>query len=365
MYIHQDKAWPNFYWDDKRLTERLASVRHRQGRLIGRMEALGFDLRAEAVLHTLTEDVLKSSEIEGEVLDKEQVRSSVARRLGMDIAGLTPSERHVDGVVEMMLDATQKYDQPLTDERLYDWHAALFPTGRSGMSKITVGAWRTDSGGPMQVVSGAIGRERVHYEAPAAKRLKKEMKAFLKWLGGNGDMDLVVKSAVAHLWFVTLHPFDDGNGRIARAISDQTLARSEQSANRFYSMSSQIREDRKAYYNILESTQKGGLDITQWLEWYLGCLDRAFDGAEIILGKVMQKANFWQTNRGRIFNDRQTKVLNRLLDGFEGKLTSSKWAKLTKCSQDTALRDINDLLAQGVLVKESAGGRSTSYVLAG
>lgn len=365
MYIHENKAWPNFYWDDKQLSEQLASARHQQGRLIGRMEALGFDLRAEAVLHTLTEDVLKSSEIEGEVLDKEQVRSSVARRLGMDIAGLTPSERHVDGVVEMMLDATQKYDQPLTDERLYDWHAALFPTGRSGMSKITVGAWRTDSGGPMQVVSGAIGRERVHYEAPAAKRLKKEMKTFLKWLGGNGDMDLVVKSAVAHLWFVTLHPFDDGNGRIARAISDQTLARSEQSANRFYSMSSQIREDRKAYYNILESTQKGGLDITQWLEWYLGCLDRAFDGAEIILGKVMQKANFWQTNRGRTFNDRQTKVLNRLLDGFEGKLTSSKWAKLTKCSQDTALRDINDLLVQGVLVKEIGGGRSTNYALAG
>ncbi len=364
MYIHQDMAWPNFYWSDKQLSEQLASVRHRQGRLIGRMESLGFDLRAEAVLHTLTEDVLKSSEIEGEVLDKEQVRSSVARRLGMDIAGLTPSERHVDGVVEMMLDATQKYDQPLTGERLYDWHAALFPTGRSGMSKITVGAWRTDSGGPMQVVSGAIGRERVHYEAPAAKRLKKEMKVFLKWLGGNGGMDLVVKSAVAHLWFVTLHPFDDGNGRIARAISDQTLARSEQSANRFYSMSSQIREDRKAYYNILESTQKGGLDITAWLEWYLGCLDRAFDGAEIILGKVMQKANFWQTNRGQTFNDRQTKILNRLLDGFEGKLTSSKWAKLTKCSQDTALRDINDLLTQSVLVKESAGGRSTSYVLA-
>lgn len=365
MYIHQDKAWPNFYWDDKQLTDQLASVRHRQGRLIGRMDALGFDLRAEAVLQTLTEDVLKSSEIEGEVLDKEQVRSSVARRLGMHIAGLTPSERHVDGVVEMMLDATQKYDQPLTDERLYDWHAALFPTGRSGMSKITVGAWRTDSGGPMQVVSGAIGRERVHYEAPAAKRLKKEMKDFLRWLGGKGDMDLVVKSAVAHLWFVTLHPFDDGNGRIARAISDQTLARSEQSANRFYSMSSQIREDRNAYYNILESTQKGGLDITAWLEWYLGCLDRAFDGAEIILGKVMQKANFWQTNRGRTFNDRQTKILNRLLDGFEGKLTSSKWAKLTKCSQDTALRDINDLLAQGVLVKEIGGGRSTNYALAG
>lgn len=365
MYIHEDKAWPKFYWDNKRLTERLALVRHRQGRLIGRMEALGFDLRAEAVLHTLTEDVLKSSEIEGEVLDKEQVRSSVARRLGMDIAGLTPSERHVDGVVEMMLDATQNYDQPLTDERLFDWHAALFPTRRSGMSKITVGAWRTDSGGPMQVVSGAIGRERVHYEAPPAKHLKKEMKAFLKWHGGNGDMDLVIKSAVAHLWFITLHPFDDGNGRIARAISDQYLARSEQSPSRFYSMSSQIREVRKAYYNILESTQKGELDITRWLEWYLGCLDRAFDGAETILGKVLQKARFWEAHRGRVFNDRQTQILNRLLDGFVGKLTSSKWAKLTKCSQDTALRDINDLLGQGVLVKEDAGGRSTSYALVG
>jgi len=370
MYIHEDKAWPNFYWDNKHLTELLASVRHRQGRLIGRMEALGFDLRAEAVLHTLTEDVLKSSEIEGEMLDKEQVRSSVARRLGMDIAGLTPSDRHVDGVVEMMLDATQNYDKPLTNMRLFAWHAALFPTAHSGLRKITVGAWRTDKDGPMQVVSGPIGRERVHYEAPSAKLLKKEMNAFLKWFNTHNDMDLVVKSAVAHLWFITLHPFDDGNGRIARAISDQTLARSEQSANRFYSMSSQIREDRKAYYNILESTQcvaslseKGGLDITAWLEWYLGCLDRAFDGAEIILGKVLQKANFWQTNRGRTFNDRQTKILNRLLDGFEGKLTSSKWAKLTKCSQDTALRDINDLLAQGVLVKETGGGRSTNYAL--
>jgi len=363
MYIHKEKAWPNFHWDDKYLTKRLALVRHRQGRLIGKMETLGFDLRAEAVLNTLTADVVKSSEIEGEVLDKEQVRSSVARRLGMDIAGLTPSERHVDGVVEMMLDATQNYDKSLTEERLYDWHAALFPTGRSGMSKITVGAWRSDSNGPMQVVSGPIGHERVHYEAPPAKNLKKEMRVFLKWLNAKADIDLVIKSAVAHLWFVTLHSFDDGNGRIARAISDQHLARSEQSANRFYSMSSQIREDRNAYYKILENTQKGDLDITKWIEWYLGCLDRAFDGAEHILRKVLHKASFWEANRANIFNERQNKVLNRLLDGFEGKLTSSKWAKLTKCSQDTALRDINDLLEKGVLAKERGGGRSTSYTL--
>jgi len=363
MYIHKKKAWPNFYWDEKHLTERLALVRHRQGRLIGRMEALGFDLQAEAVLHTLTADVVKSSEIEGEALDKEQVRSSVARRLGMNIAGLTPSGCHVDGIVEMMLDATQNYDKPLTKERLYDWHASLFPTGRSGMSKITVGAWRTDSNGPMQVVSGAIGHEHIHYEAPAARQLKQEMSLFLKWVNVRGDMDLVVKSAVAHLWFVTLHPFDDGNGRVARAISDQYLARSEQSASRFYSMSSQIREDRNDYYNILETTQKGGLDITRWLEWYLGCLDRAFDGAEHILHKVLQKASFWKTNRANILNERQNKVLNRLLDGFEGKLTSSKWAKLTRCSQDTALRDINDLLEKGVLTKERGGGRSTSYAL--
>jgi len=364
VYIHQNKTWPNFHWNDKLLTEQLASVRHHQGRLIGRMEALGFDLREEAVLNTLTEDVLKSSEIEGEILDKEQVRSSVARRLGMDIGGLTSSERHVDGVVEMMLDATQNYDDALTNERLFAWHSALFPTGRSGMRKITVGAWRTDDDGLMQVVSGAVGRERVHYEAPPVKRLTKEMKAFLKWYNTTPNMDLVLKSAVAHLWFITLHPFDDGNGRIARAISDQCLARSEQSASRFYSMSSQIREDRAFYYNILEGTQKGGLDITNWLKWYLECLDRAFDGAETILGKVFQKARFWESCRSHAFNERQTQILNRLLDGFVGKLTSSKWAKLTKCSQDTALRDINDLVAQDVLMKEQGGGRSTSYALA-
>jgi Fic family protein len=362
-YIHELKDWPDLRWSAERLAEQLAAVRYHQGRLIGRMEALGFNLREEAVLATLTEDVLKSSEIEGAILNKDQVRSSIARRLGLDIGALTPAERDVEGVVEMMLDATQKYDQPLTDERLFGWHAALFPTGRSGMSRITVGAWRDDSSGPMQVVSGPIGRERVHFEAPAAKRLNPEMKAFLKWLNGSEDLDPVLKAALAHLWFVTIHPFDDGNGRIARAISDMCLARSEQNAQRFYSMSAQIRLERNAYYDILETAQKGDLDITPWFQWFLGCLDRAFDGAEIILTNVLKKARFWEAHAGVSFNDRQRDILNSLLEGFKGKMTSSKWAKLAKCSQDTALRDIDDLIKRGILAKDAAGGRSTSYLL--
>ena len=339
-------------------------MRHRQGRLIGRMEGLGFQLRAEAVLHTLTEDVLKSSEIEGEKLDRDQVRSSIARRLGIDIGGLTPADRNVEGVVEMMLDATQNYDKPLTAQRLFDWHAALFPTGRSGMSKIRVGAWRDDKTGPMQVVSGAIGKESVHYEAPVADRLRDEMKKFLDWFEKDSSTDLVLKAGVAHLWFVTIHPFDDGNGRIARAIADMVLARSERSPQRFYSMSAQIRQERKAYYEILEATQKGDLDITVWLEWFLDCLGRAFDRAETILATVLNKARFWERFEKVEFNERQRNMVNRLLNGFEGKLTSSKWAKLAKCSQDTALRDIEDLIRKKVLVKDAAGGRSTSYSLA-
>ncbi|BBK36170.1 cell division protein Fic [Allostella sp. ATCC 35155] len=342
----------------------LAAVRHRQGRLLGRMEALGFELRAEAVLQTLTEDVLKSSEIEGELLDKEQVRSSIARRLGMDIGALAPVDRDVEGVVEMMLDATQNYAAPLTDERLFAWHAALFPTGRSGMTRIVVGAWRAAASEPMQVVSGPIGRERVHYEAPAAGRLDVEMDAFISWFDDDVPLDPVLKAAVAHLWFVTIHPFEDGNGRIARAVADMVLARSEGSPQRFYSMSAQIRLERKDYYAILERTQKGGLDITAWLQWFLGCLDRAFDGAKQILANVLRKARFWDAMAGQPLNERQRKVVNRLLDGFEGKLTSSKWAALTKTSPDTALRDINDLVGRGVLVKDDAGGRSTSYSLA-
>jgi Fic family protein len=363
-YIHKRAGWPGFRWDHARISPRLVDVRHRQGRLIGRMEGLGFQLQAEAVLNSLTEEVLKSSEIEGETLDRDQVRSSIARRLGLDIGGLTAAGRDVEGVVEMMLDATQGYDRPLTTRRLFDWHAALFPTGRNAMSKIRVGAWRDDAKGPMQVVSGPIGKERVHYEAPAADRVRDEMKKFLEWFENDNSTDLALKAGVAHLWFVTIHPFDDGNGRIARAIADMVLARSERSPQRFYSMSAQIRQERKAYYEILEATQKGELDITRWLEWFLDCLGRAFDRAETILATVLDKARFWERFTKVEFNERQREIVNRLLNGFEGKLTSSKWAKLAKCSQDTALRDIEDLIRKKVLVKDSAGGRSTSYSLA-
>jgi Fic family protein len=361
-YIHELPDWPNLRWSDDLITQPLAAVRHRQGRLIGRMEALGFSLRSEAVLQTLTEDVLKSSEIEGELLDRGQVRSSIARRLGMDIGGLVETDRHVEGIVEMMLDATQHYSHPLTAERLFGWHAALFPTGRSGMGRITVGAWRMAKDDPMQVVSGPIGRERVHFEAPAAVRLDSEMTSFLDWFE-SATIDSVLKAGVAHLWFVTIHPFDDGNGRIARAIADLALARSEGTAQRFYSMSAQIRIQRKAYYDMLETAQKGEIDITSWLLWFIGCLDNAFDGVETTLGNVLSKARFWEFASGYSLNDRQHKVLNRLLDGFEGKLNNAKWAALTKSSPDTALRDISDLVEKGLLVKNPAGGRSTSYSL--
>ena len=362
-YIWKQEDWPKFYWDAEKLATKLAGVRHNQGRLIGKMESLGFQLRTEAILQTLTEDVLKSSEIEGEDLAREQVRSSIARRLGIDIGALAPVDRNVEGVVEMMLDATQRYDAPLTQERLFDWHAALFPTGRSGMSKITVGGWRNDAAGPMQVVSGPIGRERIHYQAPPAKALASEMKAFLKWLGDESSLDPVLKAAIAHLWFVTIHPFEDGNGRIARAVADMALARSEHSPQRFYSMSAQIRVERKAYYDILETTQKGDLDITAWLGWFLDCLDRAIAGADQTLAAVLQKANFWERHRGATFNNRQRLMLNHLLNGFDGKLTSSKWAIIAKTSQDTASRDIDDLVRRGILVKDAGGGRSTSYSL--
>jgi Fic family protein len=359
-YIYQQDAWPAFQWSNEQLATRLAAVRHRQGRLIGRMEALGFSLREEAVLQTLTEDVVKSSEIEGEILDKGRVRSSIARRLGMDIGGLVPADRDVEGVVEMMLDATQNYEKPLTAERLCGWHAALFPTGRSGVSKIVVGAWRDDA---MRVVSGALGREKVHYEAPRASALELEMQAFLTWFEKEWDLDPVVKAGLAHLWFVTIHPFEDGNGRIARAIADLALARSEQSNQRFYSMSAQIRAERDAYYNMLERTQKGTLEITPWLAWFLDCLDRAFDRTETTLAMVFRKARFWEAQAAAPLNERQRKLINRLLDGFDGKLTSSKWAKIAKCSQDTALRDIDDLVKRLILARDAAGGRSTSYSL--
>ena len=361
--IHELSDWPKFRWDRDHVAKPLASVRHQQGRLIGHMEALGFQLQQEAVLKTLTEDVVKSSEIEGERLDVNQVRSSVARRLGKDVGGLKAADRHVEGVVEMMLDATRKYDEPLTVERLLAWHASLFPTGRTGMRKLRVGAWRDDKTGPMQVVSGPIGRERVHFEAPAAKRLNREMRAFVDWFNDDGDIDAVLKAGLAHLSFVTIHPFDDGNGRIARAIADLALARSEHSPQRFYSMSAQIREEREEYYNILERTQKGTLDVTPWMEWFLACLGRAIDSAQTTLSAVLQKARFWQTLRDVPINERQRVVLNRLLDGFEGNLTTSKWSKIATCSADTALRDITDLVERGILVRNPAGGRSTSYSL--
>lgn len=363
-YIYELSDWPEFHWNYKALATLLGTVRHRQGRLIGRMEALGFPLRSEAVLETLTQDVVKSSEIEGEMLDRSQVRSSIARRLGLDIGGLIAADRHVEGVVEMMLDATQNYAAPLTVERLFAWHASLFPTGRSGMTPILVGAWRDDKTGPMQVVSGPLGRERVHFEAPEAGCLDREMRVFVDWADGEMGIDPLLKAGIAHLWFVTLHPFADGNGRIARTIADMMLARSEASSQRFFSMSAQIRRERGVYYEMLEETQKGDLDITLWLDWFLKCLERALEGAETMLSGVLAKARFWDKYAGASFNDRQRDMLNRLLNGFEGKLTSSKWARLAKCSQDTALRDIDDLVKRGILIREAAGGRSTSYMLA-
>jgi Fic family protein len=363
-YIYQKTSWPGLRWDGHKLAAALAAVHHEQGRLLGRMEGLGFKLRQEAILNSLTEEVLKSSEIEGEKLDAEQVRSSVARRLGMDVGGLRPPNRDVEGIVEMMLDAASRYEQALTVERLFAWHASLFPTGRSGMRPIRVGTWRDDSRGAMQVVSGPIGKERVHFEAPDASRIEQEMKSFLDWFNGETGDDWVVKSGIAHLWFVTVHPFADGNGRMARAIADMALARSERSSQRFYSMSAQIRQERTAYYDILEKTQKGGMDVTPWMEWFLGCLRRAIEGAQAIVGYVLSNARFWEALGGVSVNERQRLVLNRLLDGLEGKLTTSKWAKLTKCSHDTALRDIEALVKSGVLVRSAEGGRSTSYSLA-
>jgi Fic family protein len=363
-YYHERPEWPQFRWDSEKLANPLAAVRHRQGRLIGRMESLGFSLRDEAILQTLTQDVLKSSEIEGEILDQMQVRSSIARRLGMDIGALTHADRNVEGVVEMMLDATQNYEKPLIAERLFGWHASLFPTGFSGMHRINVGTWRTDERGPMQVVSGRIGKEHIHYQAPDAKRLVAEMNRFLEWFDASTNIDPVLKAGLAHVWFVTIHPFDDGNGRIARAIADMSLARAEQSPQRFYSMSSQIRKERDAYYDMLEATQKQESgDVTPWLLWFLNCLDRAIIGSETTLATVLQKAKFWEAHSTANFNERQRDMINRLFNRFEGTLNTSKWAKIEKCSADTALRDITNLVERGVLKKAAGGGRSTSYVL--
>jgi Fic family protein len=364
IYIHQLPNWPEFYWSQSKVGTALSEVRHRQGRLLGRMEGMGFHLQAEASLQTLTLDVLKTSEIEGENLDREQVRSSIARRLGMDIGGLVPADRNVEGVVEMMLDATQNFNTELTEERMFAWHASLFPTGRSGMHKIVTGAWRDNKpDDPMQVVSGSIGKELVHFEAPASELLSREMEQFMNWFNKEYSIDPVIKAAIAHLWFLTIHPFDDGNGRIARAIADMQLSRSDSTSQRFYSMSAQIRKERTDYYNILEETQKGTLDITRWIEWFLSCLDRAIGSTDETLSMVLRKARFWEKHAESSFNNRQLIMLNKFLNGFEGKLNSSKWAKIAKCSQDTALRDIQNLVERQVLVKEPGGGRSTSYEL--
>ena len=364
-YIWQQRDWPQWTYDHERLAPLLAQVHLAQGHLMGRMHDLGLDLRDQATLRVLTEDVLKTSEIEGEILNPESVRSSIARRLGVDIGALAPADRHVDGLVDMVLDATQQHATALTTQRLFGWHAALFPTGYSGLNQIRVGRWRDDAQGPMQVVSGPVHRQRVHFEAPAADRLDVEMEGFLSWFNGNNQDDPVIKAGLAHLWFVTIHPFEDGNGRMARAVSDMALARAEQSTQRFYSLSAQMQRERKDYYDLLEATQKGGLEVTPWLMWFLGCLLRAIQGADETMDQILSKARFWQRWAGLPFNERQIKLLNRLLDGFDGKLTSSKWAAIAKCSQDTALRDINDLLARGVLQKTAASGRSTSYELAG
>lgn len=364
-FIHQLDNWPEFTWNSNSFMSLLSEARNLQGRLVGKMETLGFDLRSEAMLDTLTLDVIKSSEIEGEFLNPDQVRSSIARRLGMEIAGSVYSDRNVEDVVEMMLDATQNCFKPLTEDRLFAWHASLFPTGRSGMYKITVADWRKDTTGPMQVVSGAMGKEKVHFQAPDSELVNEEMAKFLKWFNENDKLDLVLKAAIAHLWFVTIHPFEDGNGRITRALTDLLLAQSDKTTQRFYSMSAQIRIERKQYYELLEKTQKGNLDITDWITWFLNCLIKALKSTDEILTTVLFKADFWQKHAKTIINERQKKLLNSLMDGFDGKLTSSKWAKIAKCSKDSAVRDINDLIEKGILQKEASGGRSTNYELIG
>ena len=362
-YIWQAGDWPNWRFDLAALAGPLAEVSRAQGLLMGRLADVGLALRDQASLAALTEDVVRTSEIEGEQLNVESVRSSIARRLGVDIGALAPVDRHVEGVVEMVLDATANCEAPVTRERLFGWHAALFPTGYSGLSKIRVGGWRDDASGPMQVVSGPIGRQRVHFEAPPAERLEVETSRFLDWVNGASNDPTLLRAGLCHLWFVTLHPFDDGNGRIARAIGDLLLARADGSPQRFYSLSAQIQRERKAYYDILEQTRKRSLDVTEWLAWFLDTLHRAVDQAQQTLDAVLTKTRFWQRWVTTPLNERQVKLLNKLLDGFEGKLTSSKWAAIAECSADTALRDINDLLARGLLRKSDAGGRSTRYVL--
>ncbi|NDV24711.1 Fic family protein [Desulfovibrio sp. JC022] len=365
MWIHEHQDWPNFSWNAEKLISKLADVRHRQGVLLGKIGNLGFDLRNEAGLKTLTNDIVHSSAIEGELLNPEEVRSSIAQRLGIEIAGLKPAGRDVDGIVEMMLDATQRYAEPLTKDRLCDWHGALFPMGRSGIKRITVADWRPAEVGVMQVISGPMGREKVHFEAPDADRLEDEMARFLEWFESEDDTDPVLRAGIAHLWFVTIHPFEDGNGRIARTIADMALARADGAAERYYSMSTQIELKRKDYYSHLERQQRGTPEITKWLEWFLDCLKEALINAESTLSHVLHKASLWERiSQQSPINDRQRSVLERMLDeNFKGYMNSSKYAKLAKCSTDTALRDVKDLVKRGILLQNPGGGRSTSYRL--
>lgn len=358
MYLHERKDWWKFQYDNEKIVNLLGYVRSKQGLMLGRMTSLGFDFQDDAMLTTMSLELVRSSEIEGESLNISEVRSSIARRLGINTAGLVPSSRYVEGVVEMLLDATQNYDKTLSDERLFGWHNVLFPTGRSGLYEIEVGKYRT---GEMQVISGAMGKERVHYEAPKPERIPEEMAVFIKWFNESTEMDGVLKAAIAHLWFVSIHPFDDGNGRITRAITDMLLARSENCGRRFYSMSTEIKLMQKEYYEVLERTQNGDGDITEWILWFLRCFEKALSSTEIILSSVLERTKFWEQNKSVEFNERQRKIINMLFDGFFGKLTSSKWAKIAKCSNDTALNDIKDLVAKGILVKNNEGGRSTNY----
>ncbi len=359
-YIYEYDQWPEFTWYDRKINVILGKVRNLQGRIFGQMGALGFSIKEETILSTLTLDVLKSSEIEGEFLNYEQVRSSIARRLGIEYAGIVHVDRNVEGVVEMMLDATQKYDRPLNQERIFGWHASLFPTGWSGMHRMDTGRYRD---GEMQVVSGPMGKGKVHFQAPSPKEVKKEMDVFLDWVNQETDIDGVLKAAIAHFWFIIIHPFDDGNGRIARAISDMLLARSEESSQRFYSLSNQVLNEKKKYYEILQEVQHSSGDITNWLDWFLNCLYRALAITEETLKRVLKKVNFWDKHKETVLNSRQRLMLNKLFDGFEGKLKTSKWAKIAKCSADTALRDIKDLIEKGILKQEESGGRSTNYEL--
>ena len=359
-YIYEYQNWSDFSWHDKAINVVFGEVRLLQGKIIGQMNALGFSDKKEATLTALTLDVVKSSEIEGELLNYDQVRSSIARRLGINTAGLVPSSRHIEGVVEMMLDATQRYNLPLTEKRLFGWHAALFPTGYSGPYSIEVGRYRT---GKMQIVSGAMGKEKVHYEAVKPELVKTEMDKFLDWFNSEKYLDPVLKAAIAHFWFIIVHPFDDGNGRIVRAITDMLLARAEGSGERFYSMSSQILAERKIYYEVLQKVQHSSGDITEWIDWFLHCLKNAMLSTESTTQKILKKAEFWKLHEHTPINERQRLMLNKLFDHFEGKLQTSKWAKIVKTSTDTALRDIKDLVEKGILKQTDAGGRNANYEL--